>query len=110
MLHEVPTILPRELSDLLTRGESVVIVDVRETNEWQLGRIPSARLIPLGTLLASLPDIPRDADIVVYCHHGARSEMAAAALLAEGFERVRNLTGGIDRWSREVDPQVPRYR
>jgi sulfur-carrier protein adenylyltransferase/sulfurtransferase len=106
---EVDTILPSELSIALNRGESIVLVDVRETYEWQIGRIPSARLIPLGTLFSAPPDIPLDADIVVYCHHGQRSHAAAEALSAFGFRRVRNLVGGIDRWSREVDPAVRRY-
>jgi adenylyltransferase/sulfurtransferase len=106
----VDTILPRELSALLNAGESVAVIDVREPYEWQIGRIPSARLIPLQTMLASPPtDLALDADVVVYCHHGARSEVAANRLLAAGFRRVRNLTGGIDRWSREVDPSVRRY-
>jgi adenylyltransferase/sulfurtransferase len=104
------TILPRELSALLNAGESVVVVDVREPYEWAIGRIPSARLIPLQTLLEGPPaDLGPDADVVVYCHHGSRSEAAAHSLLAAGFRRVRNLTGGIDRWSREVDPGVRRY-
>jgi len=108
-MPEVDTIVPSELSAALNSGESIVLVDVREPYEWQIGRIPSARLIPLGTLLSGPPDISLDADIVVYCHHGQRSHAAAEALSAFGFRRVRNLIGGIDRWSREVDPSVRRY-
>jgi adenylyltransferase/sulfurtransferase len=59
--------------------------------------------------MATAPDLPRDANIVVYCHHGQRSDMAARHLLNTGFTHVRNLTGGIDRWSRLVDPSVRRY-
>jgi sulfur-carrier protein adenylyltransferase/sulfurtransferase len=106
---EVDTILPNALSTLLNAGESVVVVDVREPYEWAIGRIPSARLMPLGTLPEAAVALDRDADIVVYCHHGARSEAAAYQLLDAGFRRVRNLTGGIDRWSRDVDPRVRRY-
>jgi molybdopterin/thiamine biosynthesis adenylyltransferase/rhodanese-related sulfurtransferase len=109
VMSDVDTILPSELSAALNAGESIVVVDVREPYEWQIGRIPSARLIPLGTLFSSPADIPLDADIVVYCHHGQRSHAAAEALSAFGFRRVRNLVGGIDRWSREVDPGVRRY-
>jgi adenylyltransferase/sulfurtransferase len=105
----VDTIVPKDLSRALGDGESIVVVDVREPFEWNIGRIPSARLIPLGTLPAAAAELDRNADIVVYCHHGARSEAAAHALLAVGFTRVRNLVGGIDRWSYEVDPGVPRY-
>jgi len=105
----VETILPHELSTLLNNGESIVIIDVRESYEWDMGKIPTARLMPLGTLPDAADSLDRNADVIVYCHHGARSEAAAHQLLAGGFQRVRNLTGGIDRWSREVDPRVRRY-
>ncbi len=105
----VDTIVPKDLSRALGDGESIVVIDVREPFEWNIGRIPSARLMPLGTMPAAAAALDRDAEIVVYCHHGARSEAAAHALLGAGFSRVRNLTGGIDRWSSEVDPSVPRY-
>jgi sulfur-carrier protein adenylyltransferase/sulfurtransferase len=105
----VGEIAPRELSALIAAGEALVVIDVREPYEWQIGRIPTARLIPLRTFITSRPDLPRDANIVLYCHHGARSEAAAQALVSAGFRRVRNLVGGIDRWSLEVDPTVSRY-
>jgi len=102
-------IAPRELSSLLNDGESVTLIDVREPYEWNIGRIPTARLMPLDTIPEAADALDRDADIVVYCHHGTRSEVAAHALVAVGFQRVRNLVGGIDRWSREVDSRTPRY-
>ena len=105
----VETIDPRDLSRALSQGESVVVIDVREPVEWNIGRIPSARLMPLGTIPGAAIELDRDAQIVVYCHHGSRSDAAAHALLRAGFTNVRNLVGGIDRWSREVDPSVPRY-
>jgi adenylyltransferase/sulfurtransferase len=105
----IDTILPNELSTLLTTDSPPTVIDVREPAEWNIARIPGARLLPLGGLLSSAAELDRDADIVVYCHHGARSEAAAGAMLAMGFRHVRNLTGGIDRWSREVDAEVPRY-
>lgn len=106
---EAGTITPRDLSTLLNRGEPVVVVDVREPYEWSIGRIPTARLMPLATLPDAAQQLDRESDVVVYCHHGSRSDMAAHDLVAAGFRRVRNLVGGIDRWSREVDPRVPRY-
>ena len=105
----VETILPQALSTLLNDGQSVVIIDVREPYEWAIGRIPTARLMPLATIPDAAHGVDREADVIVYCHHGARSEAAAYELLAAGFRRVRNLTGGIDRWSRDVDPRVRRY-
>jgi molybdopterin/thiamine biosynthesis adenylyltransferase/rhodanese-related sulfurtransferase len=105
----VGVITPRDLSSLLNAGESITVIDVREPYEWNISRIPTARLMPLDTMPGAADALDRGADIVVYCHHGTRSEVAAHALIAEGFERVRNLAGGIDRWSREVDPRTPRY-
>jgi len=105
----IETIDPLGLSRALSEGAPVVVIDVREPVEWNIGRIPSARLMPLGTLPAAAAGLDRDAQIVVYCHHGSRSEAAAQGLLRAGFTNVRNLVGGIDRWSREVDPGVPRY-
>ncbi|MEO9038344.1 MAG: molybdopterin-synthase adenylyltransferase MoeB [Gemmatimonadaceae bacterium] len=103
------TIVPTDLSNSLNTGESVVLIDVREPDEWAIGRIPSARLMPLGTMPEAADALDRAADIVVYCHHGSRSHAAAHMLVEAGFTHVRNLVGGIDRWSREVDPRVPRY-
>jgi adenylyltransferase/sulfurtransferase len=65
--------------------------------------------MPLGSMPDAADSIDRNSDIVVYCHHGVRSDLAAHDLVDVGFRRVRNLIGGIDRWSREVDPRVPRY-
>jgi len=106
----VGTITPAELSELLNAGEPIAVIDVREPYEWNLGRIPTARLMPLATLPDAAAQIDPNADVVVYCHHGVRSDMAAHDLVAAGFRRVRNLVGGIDRWSRDVDSRVPRYR
>lgn len=107
---EVDTIVPSDLAGAISRGENVVLVDVREPYEWEIARLPGARLIPLGAIVhGGPPAIPRDANIVVYCHHGQRSAMAAETLAAYGFRRVRNLVGGIDRWSRDVDSSVRRY-
>jgi len=82
---------------------------VREPHEWQIGRIPGARLVPLGTVAESLGGFDRTRDTVVYCKGGARSARAARQLAEAGFDRVWNLTGGILRWSDEVDPSVPKY-
>lgn len=105
----IAIITPRELATLLGNNTSITLIDVREPWEWNVARIPGARLIPLGTLAASAGAIDPAADVVVYCHHGMRSEMAAYALRDAGVTRVRNLVGGIDRWSLEVDPRVARY-
>ena len=105
----VEEITPRDLADRLRRGEMIEVIDVREPYEWQIARIDGARLIPLGQVAAAVPDLSRDRDLVLYCHHGVRSRAAAEFLAEQGFERVWNLSGGIDRWSAEVDPTVATY-
>jgi len=94
---------------LLIEGPVPVVIDVREPYEWDFARLGIAKLVPLGVIADQLETLDRRSDIIVYCHHGVRSHMAGEMLLEAGFERVRNLVGGIDRWSREVDPTIPRY-
>lgn len=91
------------------RQEPVVIVDVREPWEYAHCHIDGAVLIPLQTLPEASPSLSRSALTVMVCHHGMRSAAAADYLRDAGFEQVLNLSGGIDRWSRDVDPTVPRY-
>jgi adenylyltransferase/sulfurtransferase len=102
-------VTPRDLSERLARGEDLVLVDVREPEEWRIARLPDAVLVPLRTLPARLQDLDRTRTLVLYCHHGTRSRMALDYLAQAGFERLQNLRGGIDAWSRDVDPSVPRY-
>jgi sulfur-carrier protein adenylyltransferase/sulfurtransferase len=105
----VTEITPRELAARLARGDSVDLLDVREPYEHQLARIPGARLVPLGTFALAVPALDPAREVVVLCHHGVRSAAAAEYLQARGFRRVSSLAGGIDRWSDEVDPAVPKY-
>ena len=93
-----------ELAARLARGEELLLLDVREPHEWEVSRLPAARLVPLGVLGDQLESLPRDQDIVVYCKGGVRGAKAVAELRGAGFRRVRNLTGGILAWSRDVDP------
>ncbi len=103
-------ITPKELKERLDKGERLVLLDVREEWEHSLARIDGSVLIPLGTLPQSLDKLDKDAEIIAYCHHGMRSADATQFLLQQGFPKVKNLTGGIDAWSVQVDPSVPRYR
>ena len=102
-------ITPTELKARLDRGEGVVLVDVREPWEFEICRLEGAKLVPLGTLAASLNTFPDVDELICYCHHGMRSLDAAAWLRFQGFERAKSLTGGIERWSLEVDSKVTRY-
>lgn len=98
-----------ELKASLHAGHRLWLLDVREAWEYSTARIEGATLIPLGDLAARVDEVPREADVVVYCHHGMRSARAVSTLRHAGWERVRNLSGGIDSWSIEADPKTPRY-
>jgi adenylyltransferase/sulfurtransferase len=104
------TITPRELKDRLDKGDKLFILDVREPWEYSMAKIEGSVLIPLGTLLQSLDKLDRNTEIVAHCHHGMRSADAVGFLLQQGFTNVKNLVGGIDAWSIQVDSTVPRYR
>ena len=99
---------PRELADALARGDDLQLLDVREPYEWQLGVLPNAKLVPLGSLQAAMSSLDAQRDIVVYCRSGLRSADAVQRLCAAGF-RATNLAGGILRWSDDVDPTLPKY-
>lgn len=89
--------------------KAVLLLDVREPYERDLARIEPSMHIPMAEIPDRAEELPRDREIVVYCHGGTRSAMVAGFLEARGFERVANLSGGIDAWSVTVDPKVPRY-
>src|SRR5688500_15286886 len=105
----VAEITPRELAEQMRAGAKVDLIDVREPGEWAITRLPGARLVPLGQLAASMATLDSARDIVVMCRSGQRSANAARQLQAAGFRKVKNLAGGILRWSDEVDPTVPKY-
>lgn len=104
-------IAPLQLAEKLRRGERVWLLDVRHEWERQLARLPGEALIPLHELPGRLDEVrpPEGAEIVCYCHHGVRSLSAAAILRQAGFGNAVSLAGGIDLWSRVIDPSVPRY-
>ena len=109
--------VPLEISVLATQrrmaeaGASLRLVDVRDPEEFAYNRLPGSELIPLLELPSvaaeRLPD--KAAEILVYCHHGMRSANAANYLRQLGYANARSMAGGIERWSREIDPSVPRY-
>ena len=97
-----------ELKRLLDGGAPLQLLDVRSPEERATACIPGARLLDAETA-AALEQLPRDTALIVHCHHGGRSQQAAGQFRALGFRDVRNVAGGIDAWSREIDPSVPRY-
>ena len=103
------TITPTELKSRLDKGDQLVLLDVREPWEFDLAKLNGSTLIPLATLPQSLGKLNRETEIVAICHHGMRSADATNFLLQQGFSNVKNLVGGIDAWSAQVDRSVPRY-
>ena len=87
----------------------VVLLDVREPVEIEMAAVQTALHIPMRDVPSRLTELDRGSPIVVMCHTGRRSLMVAQYLVGNGFSQVFNLRGGIDAWSTEIDPQVPRY-
>ncbi len=105
----IAQITPRELKERLDRGDTLFLLDVREPHERELCSI-GGELIPKDTVAAHVERLPRDREIVVYCRSGGRSQWVAQELIAKhGFTQVLNLSGGILRWSDDVDPLIKKY-
>jgi molybdopterin/thiamine biosynthesis adenylyltransferase/rhodanese-related sulfurtransferase len=102
-------ITPAVLAARLERGDAPMLLDVREPHEWAIARLPDARLVPLNSLPDVLDTLDPTKEMIVYCHHGLRSATAVDWLREQGFGLARNLVGGIDRWTSDVDPSMRRY-
>ncbi len=102
------TIEPRQLADRLAKKEKIFLLDCRENWEHDIARLDGATLIPMQQIPAELSRIPRDQEVVVYCHHGQRSFTVTLWLRRQGLPAL-SLEGGIDRWSEDIDPNLPRY-
>jgi adenylyltransferase/sulfurtransferase len=100
---------PAELKRRLDAGQEIDLLDVRNPDEWEICRIHGSKLLPLPHLPEGMKDLDSARPLVVLCHTGIRSAHAVSFLRGNGFRRVINLQGGIDRWSTEVDPTIPRY-
>jgi adenylyltransferase/sulfurtransferase len=98
-----------ELAAMLKRGEKFTLVDVREPDEWAICRIPGATLLPLSALPQRSGELPKDARLVLHCKAGKRSMKALQFLREQGYANLKSVRGGIDAWSTDVDPNVPRY-
>ncbi|HEX6085464.1 MAG TPA: molybdopterin-synthase adenylyltransferase MoeB [Thermoanaerobaculia bacterium] len=100
-------ITPTELQQKLAGGEDVVLIDVREPYEWSAGHIKGAVHIPMNQVPQRLAEIPKDKEVVMICRSGGRSGHVQQHLLgAQGYTKVKNLVGGMQRWAREVDPSI----
>jgi rhodanese-related sulfurtransferase len=107
----VKNIAPAALREWLNdpaRGKPVLL-DVREPWEYDKARLENSKLLPLRDIPARFGEVDAKAEVVVICHHGGRSMQAAMFLEKQGYACVHNLAGGVDAWSRQVDPAVPVY-
>lgn len=106
----IPQLTPTELHQQLVEPDGrPVIQDVREPWGREVCALADSTHIPMGQVLQRLTELQRDAEIVVLCHHGVRSQQVAYFLKHQGFEPVFNLRGGIDAWSHEVEPAMSKY-
>src|SRR5690606_27171816 len=115
--NRVPQLIPTEVSPgdvrrRLDAGEKIFLIDVREPFEHQIAKIDGAELIPMNTVPSALQHLEARADegtLVIFCHHGVRSLNVVHWLREQRVDACQSMAGGIDRWSREIDPTVPRY-
>jgi rhodanese-related sulfurtransferase len=108
-MAEIEEIEAQELKRRMDSGEQLLILDVREPEEVAIAPFPQAIHMPMGDIPSRIAELDPDAQWVVVCHHGIRSAQVAMYLVRMGFERVTNLSGGIDAWSLTADPSTPRY-
>ena len=97
-----------DVKSRLDRGEDIFLLDVREPQEYEIANL-GGHLIPLNDLPGRVHELDSSRDIVVYCHSGVRSGQAVQFLKTLGFRKVKNLSGGIDAWAEEIDPEMARY-
>ncbi len=111
-MTEALELSPQETELCLNRSPKPLMIDVREPDEFAVTRIDGARLIPMQEIpkeLQTLEALSDERDLIFICHHGVRSLQVVAWLRARGVENCFSMAGGIDRWSREINPEMPRY-
>jgi rhodanese-related sulfurtransferase len=105
----VSEISVQRLHERRKQGDVLIVLDVREHDELAAAALQDVVHIPMGEIPDRFGELPTDRDIAVLCHSGRRSELVVRFLRANGYPRALNVTGGIDQWSREINPAVPRY-
>lgn len=108
---DVPEICVNDVKAMLDRGDTLLLLDVRESDEHATASIDAAKLIPMSEIQDRVGELEphQNEPIVVHCHHGGRSAQVTQWLMQQGFTNVQNMTGGIDVWSQQIDSSVPRY-
>lgn len=99
----------QELKERMSNGKPVTLIDVRESNEWQICHIEGAKLLPLSELAQRVHELDTSDEILLHCKMGGRSMKALKFLQELGFRKLKNVKGGIDAWAKEIDPSMPRY-
>jgi rhodanese-related sulfurtransferase len=105
-------ITPAAVKQRLDSGERLYLIDVRQPEEHQIARIAGAELIPMNSIPAAIQDLEAKSDeatLIVFCHHGMRSLNVVNWLRGQGITACQSMSGGIDQWSTDIDPSVPRY-
>ncbi len=103
-------ITPDEFATMRRSGSPYRLIDVREPYEVKIAKLAGSEDIPMREISASLPRLEASGEpLIVICHHGVRSLQVVCWLRDQGVENCRSLAGGIERWSRDVDPKIPRY-
>ncbi|MBT3213417.1 MAG: hypothetical protein HN351_02115 [Deltaproteobacteria bacterium] len=100
---------PQEFKDAMDQDPSAVLVDVRESFEWDICKIDGAQLLPLSSFEPASSGLDPEDTIYLYCYKGKRSMLALKELKKAGFKKLKNLSGGIDLWAEEVDSDMPQY-
>lgn len=108
-MEEESEITVKELKRLIDSGTQVRLVDVREQNEYDFCHIEGSTLIPIRQIWMHVNELNPESEYVFYCHVGERSAWVVNLLRQRGFKKVKNLKGGIDQWTVEIDPSTPRY-
>lgn len=99
------------VNEKLKAGEKVLLLDCREPDEYAIAKIAQAKLVPMSEITERLDELRpyKDVPVFVHCHLGGRSMRVTMWLREQGFSQAQNVAGGIDRWSQEIDPAIPRY-
>lgn len=98
-----------ELKSELDSGKEIYLLDVREEDELEISKLEGAVNIPMGVVPLRFSEVPSEAEIVVICRSGNRSEKVSGFLVRKGYENVRNLVGGMNAWATEIDTSMSTY-
>ncbi|HKB84973.1 MAG TPA: rhodanese-like domain-containing protein [Ignavibacteriaceae bacterium] len=100
---------PSEVKQMLENNNSARLIDVREEWEHKIAHIENSKLMPMSNFMQHINELGNDDELIIYCHTGVRSANVCRFLAEKGFKNLINLKGGIEAWSVEVDPSIPRY-